>query len=128
MSQSRMTKQRAVILEALKSATSHPTADEIYGIVRKKLPRISLGTVYRNLELLSSCGEILRLDRAGVQKRFDGNTHPHLHVRCEICGKVADVHMPPPSGVFPGTVPGFSVHSVEVEFIGICDGCEQMQN
>lgn len=126
MSQTRMTKQRAVILEVLRSVHSHPTADEIYGMVRKRLPHISLGTVYRNLDLLTTAGEILRLDRAGIQKRFDGNAMPHQHVRCRDCGKIGDV-FPPAAlpALADATVSGFTIHGVEVEFVGLCRDCEK---
>ena len=124
MSQTRMTKQRAIILEALRSVCTHPTADEIYGMVRQKLPRISLGTVYRNLDLLTNTGEIIRLDRAGAQKHFDGNTKPHMHVRCKICGRIGDtdmcVQMPSPERV---SAQGFTIEHTEVEFIGTCNDC-----
>lgn len=56
--QTRMTRQRAVILEELRKTATHPTADELYSIVRRRLPRISLGTVYRNLDFLADSGEI----------------------------------------------------------------------
>ena len=68
-SQLKLTKQRKVILEELRKLKTHPSADEIYNIVRERLPRISLGTVYRNLEILSDAGVILKLDVAGSQKR-----------------------------------------------------------
>ena len=124
MSQTRMTKQRAVILEALRSVRTHPTADEIYGLVRKKMPRISLGTVYRNLDLLASSGEIRRLDRAGVQKRFDGDLTPHQHVRCENCGSVGDVFPPLPlPDTSKANLSGFYIKKAEVEFIGLCATC-----
>lgn len=128
MTQTRMTKQRAIILETLRSVTSHPTADEIYGMVRKKLPRISLGTVYRNLELLTNSGEILRLDRAGSQKHFDGNVHPHMHVRCQICGRIGDAEgdVPVPS-LHSVSAPGFTIHEVEIEFVGVCAHCEKAE-
>ena len=124
MTQTRMTKQRAVILEALRSVSSHPTADEIYGMVRKKLPRISLGTVYRNLDLLTASGEIRRLDKAGVQKRFDGDLSPHHHVRCINCGRVGDVHLHLDVPSAPeDAVPGFTIHNIEMEFVGLCHQC-----
>ena len=69
---SRMTHQRRIILEELRNTRSHPTADEVYEIVRKRIPKISLGTVYRNLELLSESGVIQKLEIGGTQKRFDG--------------------------------------------------------
>ena len=126
MSQTRMTKQRAVILDVLRSVTSHPTADEIYGMVRKKLPRISLGTVYRNLELLTNTGEITRLDRAGIQKHFDGNPMPHHHVRCKMCGKIGDV-VPPVAlpSVEGAHAHDFTIQDVEVEFVGLCGACAE---
>jgi len=68
----KMTKQRRVIVEELKKLKTHPTATLIYELVRKRLPRISLGTVYRNLDLLAEAGIIQKLETAGTQKRFDG--------------------------------------------------------
>ena len=91
----RMTRQRRVILEELRKVTSHPTADQIYAMVRCRLPRISLGTVYRNLDILSEQGEILRLDCGGSQRRFDGTVTEHFHVRCVECGKVDDLPSSP---------------------------------
>ncbi|MDL2306583.1 transcriptional repressor [Desulfovibrio sp. OttesenSCG-928-C06] len=121
----RMTRQRALILSELKSVQSHPTADEIYGMVRKKMPRISLGTVYRNLDLLAESSEVLKLEYAGFQKRFDGNTHAHQHVRCVHCGKVADVMPEVDNPTLPEkmNVPGFTVLSARVEFFGVCKDC-----
>lgn len=122
--QTRMTRQRKVILDELRKVTSHPTADEIYEMVRPILPRISLGTVYRNLDLLAETGEILRLEHAGAQKRFDGNTMPHQHVRCIKCGRVGDVMSPLEVPAFSQLdVPGFTVTAARVEFEGVCDGC-----
>lgn len=119
-----MTRQRAIILETLRDVTSHPTADEIYGLVREKMPRISLGTVYRNLDLLTGSGTIRRLDKAGAQKHFDGNTMPHHHVRCRSCGRIGDVLFP---ADFPtpdaASAPGFTVEDIDLEFVGICDVC-----
>lgn len=92
--QTRMTRQRAVILEELRKTKSHPTADELYSIVRERLPRISLGTVYRNLDFLADSGEIRRLEAAGSTKRFDGDISWHQHVRCLRCGRIGDVMQP----------------------------------
>ncbi|AAS97566.1 transcriptional repressor [Nitratidesulfovibrio vulgaris] len=124
MSQTRMTKQRMVILEELRKVDTHPTADEIYAMVRSRIPRISLGTVYRNLDLLAESGEILRLEAAGTQKRFDGNTMHHQHVRCIRCGRVGDVmhplDVPQPERA---AAKGFTILTARVEFEGICDHC-----
>ena len=116
-----------VIIEELKKVHTHPTADELYAMVRARLPRISLGTVYRNLDFLAESGEILKLEAAGSIRRFDGDTSPHQHIRCTVCGKVGDV-MPPVavpdvSGVF---VEGFTVSKARVEYEGVCDSCARM--
>ena len=89
----RLTAQRQVILEELSKVTSHPTANEVYDMVRRRLPRIGLGTVYRNLELMADVGVILKLEVGGTQKRFDATVEPHYHVRCTSCGKVNDIEI-----------------------------------
>jgi len=122
--QTRMTKQRMVILEELRRVHTHPTADEIYGMVRQRLPRISLGTVYRNLDLLAESGDILKLESAGSQKRFDGNVTPHQHVRCAQCGRVGDVVEPVRvPDISAARAPGFLILSGRIEFEGVCEQC-----
>ena len=123
--QTRNTKQRTVILKKLREVTSHPTADEIYAMTRESLPRISLGTVYRNLELLTRQGEILCLENSGAQKRFDGNVMPHHHVRCSECGKIGDVHTPVAMPAIADlSVKGFTLTGAAIVFEGVCDGCK----
>lgn len=85
------TAQREAILKELRSVKSHPTADELYTMLRVKMPTISLGTVYRNLEQMSQAGIVRKLETAGKQKRFDGDLSEHHHVRCPVCGAVRDV-------------------------------------
>ena len=84
MPKTRMTNQRRVILEELRKVDTHPTVDELYTIVKARMPHISLGTVYRNLDLLTETGEVLKLDSAGSMRRYDGRTEPHRHVRCRV--------------------------------------------
>lgn len=124
--QNRTTVQRSILLEELRSVVTHPTADELYAMVKARLPRISLGTIYRNLDFLAQQGEILCLEMAGTQKRFDGNIRPHHHVRCCRCGKVADIHgkyaLPDVEGVF---LEGFAITGTRLEFEGICEGCSK---
>jgi Fur family transcriptional regulator, ferric uptake regulator len=120
----RLTNQRRMILEELKSVTTHPTADEIYGMVRQKLPRISLGTVYRNLEVLSSLGLVRKLENAAGQKRFDGDVSAHHHIRCDTCGKVGDIFDAPDiSGIEQGVSTDFQITGLSLEFSGICPQC-----
>src|SRR5574340_808335 len=87
----RRTRQREVILEELQKVKSHPTAVGLHDLVRRRLPKISLGTVYRNLELLAKAGVIRKLETAGAEARFDGNAGQHHHIRCVGCGRVDDV-------------------------------------
>lgn len=124
--QTRMTKQRQVILEELRKVTSHPTADELYTMVRERIPRISLGTVYRNLDFLADTGEILKLEAAGSTRRFDGCVAPHQHVRCAVCGRVGDVEpYHPVPGVENMQACGFRLTAARMEFEGICHECDQ---
>ncbi|MDR2696238.1 MAG: transcriptional repressor [Deltaproteobacteria bacterium] len=124
----RVTRQRTIILEELRKVVTHPTADELYHMVRRRLPRISLGTVYRNLDLLAEQGEILKIDSSGYSKRFDGNLRPHQHVHCLKCGKVADIMLPVS---VPDTrhvvLPGFTITAARLEFDGLCTACYSPQ-
>ena len=86
-------RQRASIKEYLDHTTEHPTADTIYLHVREEFPRISLGTVYRNLNLLADMGEAIKITTPDGGDRFDGNTHPHYHVVCTCCNRVFDLHI-----------------------------------
>jgi Fur family transcriptional regulator, peroxide stress response regulator len=121
----RRSRQREVILKELKSVTSHPTASELHEMVRKELPSISLGTVYRNLELLSEKGMIQKLEISSDQARFDGNPTWHLHVHCSHCDKITDVHNPPPGAtpVLPMEMEGHEILGLSIEYIGICLDC-----
>lgn len=122
--QTRMTRQRMIILEELKKVRTHPTADELYAMVRARLPRISLGTVYRNLDFLAETGEILKLEAAGSIRRFDGDIRPHQHIRCTNCGRVGDVMPSVPVPDIAGLqVEGFTATRARVEFEGVCDAC-----
>lgn len=121
----RMTKQREVILDELSKVTSHPTADEIYEMVRKKLPRISLGTIYRNLEILSECGLIRKMEIGGIQKRFDATTENHYHIRCTMCGRVEDVRGEVLDNIADrfDDLNGYKVVDHRLELMGICPSC-----
>ena len=121
----RMTRQRRIILEELRKVDNHPSADEIYEIVRKRIPRISLGTVYRNLEILSELNQIKKLAISGNLKRFDGNIANHYHIRCLGCGRVDDVKIAPLKDIeqqLSGTT-GFTITGHNLEFNGYCPDC-----
>lgn len=121
----RLTPQRKVILEELRKTRTHPTADEVYAMVRKRLPHVSLGTIYRNLDFLHSQGLVRKLDKIGPQMRFDAFTDPHLHLSCVQCGKIADLPEDMASVVL--RVPEESPYEVQghwIEFFGLCPECK----
>jgi Fe2+ or Zn2+ uptake regulation protein len=81
--------QRAKIIEYLKSVKTHPKAEEVYTALRKDIPGISLATVYRNLNLLTDHGDIIKLELNG-KSHFDGQACNHVHCICTRCGKIID--------------------------------------
>ena len=121
------TKQRATILRVLKSTTSHPTADWIYDAVRKEIPNISLGTVYRNLKILRESGEILEIRFSGTFSRFDGRPNNHYHFRCDKCGYVSDVEEPVNKEIDERIAQetGFKISYHWLEFRGLCKECQK---
>jgi Fur family ferric uptake transcriptional regulator len=128
--QQRMTKQKRVVLEELSKVKNHPTAYDVYEMVKSRLPRISLGTVYRNLDQLSSGGQIRRLDMGQSQRRFDAVVDDHLHIRCISCGKVDDVPLNPAMSTITikdmvSSQSGYDVLGCEMDFQGICPKCKK---
>ncbi len=123
----RLTKQRKVILEVLKNIRTHPTADEVYQMVKKTVPNMSLGTVYRNLEILSQCGLIRKIETGGGPKRFDGNINDHQHVRCIECGRLDDIQCESLDlrNEISGIHCGYEIVDCNVEFLGICPRCQE---
>ena len=120
-----MTNQRKVILEELSKVYFHPTASDVYEMVRKKLPNVSLGTVYRNLELLSCCRTIQKLDFGESHKRFDGNPDPHYHINCTRCGRVDDapIELKAELDQEAEKASGYQIASHHISYSGICPYC-----
>ena len=128
----RLTGPRRVVLEVVRATDSHPTAGLVHRMVRRRLPRVSLGTVYRNLRLLVAEGLVKELP--GPHARFDGNTSDHHHFTCLLCGRIVDVEGPltePHSRALCSRVAtqgGFSVTHHRIEFYGRCAGCRRKPN
>ena len=122
-----MTRQRCVILEELKKLRAHPTADEVYEAVRKRLPRISLSTVYRDLEILCDWGKIQVLEIGCARKHFDYNTRDHYHVRCSRCGRVENLPVEPFTYLEQAfrDLCDYKVVGHRLELIGICPECKK---
>ncbi len=126
----RLTMQRQILLEELKKAKNyHPTACELYDLVRKRLPRIGLGTVYRNLELLAESGVIVKLEVGGSQKRFDAALQPHYHIRCSRCSKVENIEVDVIQDIVEAAAKKttYSIIGHHVEFFGECPACQRKQ-
>ncbi len=123
----RMTEQRRVILEELRKLRTHPTVEEVYRLVRRRLPRVSLATVYRNLETLSADGLVLKIEIPGGSKRFDGHPEPHVHIRCVGCGRVGDIFATPRLAFDPSLQRStdFRVLGCSLDLLGLCPHCRK---
>ncbi len=89
--QRRFSKQRQLIYDTIMADPVHPAADVIYAKLHALHPELSLGTVYRNLNVLSEMGVIKKIDSRLKAERYDGRTDDHYHMVCECCGKLFDV-------------------------------------
>lgn len=118
--------QRELIKENLLSRCDHPTADMVYYSIRKQLPNISLGTVYRNLRLLVEQGEVLSLKLGDGPEHFDGHTDMHYHFICSCCNEVEDIFMDElpiidmVTSHCSGQITGHSTY-----FYGLCKNCSE---
>ena len=121
----RMTRQRKALLEAVREHEEHPTADQVYRRVRRKLPHISLATVYRNLEVLAEHGLMQRLDVGGSQKRFDADLNHHHHVRCLSCGRIEDISVDVPDTIIRKArrATDYRITGHRLELVGLCGLC-----
>jgi len=114
-------RQRTAILDCIRSTTCHPTADWVFKTLKPQMPELSLGTVYRNLNILRQEGDILSVGFTGGMEHFDGDTHPHAHFFCGDCGCVMDL-MDVPLPRAPKDVPG-TIGAVALTFHGTCQHC-----
>ena len=122
----RYSAKREALLQLMRETDVHPTAEWVYQQLKPQFPDLSLGTVYRNLNLLAEEGEILRLTCGDGSDRFDGNPKPHYHFLCNSCGRVIDLDIEPMNHIdvlaaagFEGTIEGHTVL-----FNGKCPECK----
>lgn len=118
-------RQREAIKEYLASTSLHPSAEVVYSHVKQIFPNISLGTVYRNLNLLTELGEAMKITGLDGGERFDATTRPHSHFYCRKCRTMTDIHFKEEdrllrmaSEIFDG-----SIESQSTIFYGICKNC-----
>ncbi len=119
-------KQRELIYKALEDNAIHPSAEYIYDVLKKAETRISLTTIYRNLNTMALQGRIKKIQGLEDKAHFDHNTHEHFHFICKKCGRVYDV----PSEIAPDILmkakyeTGFQIDSYDVVFHGVCLECK----
>jgi Fur family peroxide stress response transcriptional regulator len=121
----KFSRQRERILELLRSTDSHPTALWLYDRLRGEFPDLSIGTIYRNLRILTEQGLINKIDFGSTFDRFDANTSPHYHFICEQCGTIADLPIPINNELnqWVTKVSRHNARSHRIEFFGICESC-----
>lgn len=122
----RLTGPRRLILDTVQATDAHPTAELVYRAVRRRLPRVSLGTVYRNLRVLVAEGLLQEL--AGPPARFDANLDTHHHFTCTHCGRIIDVASAPdePARALAARVAartGLRITHQRIDFYGQCARC-----
>ncbi len=124
--QLRMTNQREMILRELKKSRKHLTADELYERVKKFMPRISLATVYRNLEILSGANIIRKLEISGRQKRFDSELEEHDHIYCVQCHRIENLDVGENQiNLAAVNTKGYTITGRRLEVTGLCPRCQK---
>lgn len=116
-------RQREAILKVVSQTKCHPTASWVYEQVKKEIPNISLGTVYRNLAELTASGDISCLNLSSESVRFDGDTKPHVHLCCNKCGSITDIETDVAYFENLAKQNGFTPESEAYLIYGICKDC-----
>lgn len=122
-----MTRQKALILEAVCASEAHPTAEQVYDMLKSEIPGLSLGTVYRNLNRMAELGQIRRISVTGSPDRFDGGLIPHHHICCSACGAFSDYFDISDESALDEAISrrtGFEIRRHETVFYGLCPKCK----
>jgi Fe2+ or Zn2+ uptake regulation protein len=122
-----LTRQRSAVFSYLSQSGHHPTAEEVFLTVKREMPRISLATVYKNLEALVACGAASKLTYGDGAARYDIRTDHHYHSRCLGCGRVTDLEPASGAQLLKRIRPpaGFAVEDYRVELLGYCRACRR---
>jgi len=124
-----VTQQRLAIFEALASSREHPSAEQLHKAVQRRIPTLSLATVYKNLEALKAIGAVADVNPLHTEARYEaalpgiGAGHPHHHLVCTSCKKVRDLHDADLDGLRVRDAQGFDVRAVRVQAEGLCPEC-----
>lgn len=119
------TRQRTRLIEVLRESDAHPTAAQLYEALLPEFPQLSLGTVYRNLEVLKAEGKLDEVPTRGPALRYDGNLEPHHHFVCEGCGTIQDIALREPRALRAGLRRKYRLRArgLRVTFYGLCEEC-----
>lgn len=122
--------QRERILAWLRATDAHPTAAQIHIGLKRALPGLSLGTVYRNLEVLVAEGAAREVPCAGGVARYDANVEPHHHFHCERCEAIVDIEIPVPRGLSKRLEEshGLRARRASISFFGLCPRCQPIEH
>lgn len=123
----RRSRQRESILELLRSTKTHPTASWIYDKLKIEFPRLSLGTVYRNLNILTQQGLINKIDCGSTFDRYEARNHPHYHFICEQCDSIFDLNTPVMKNLNNrvSELENITIKRHMIEFFGLCEKCKK---
>jgi Fur family peroxide stress response transcriptional regulator len=119
-----VTPQRVEIYRALLEAEDHPSPEALFKRVKRKMPSISLATIYKALDALSTLGVVREVSTISETKRYDANLDKHHHLICTKCKRIQDYYDEELDAVAPPRrLAGFVAQSVSVEVIGLCPSC-----
>ncbi len=122
-----LTTQRRVVLETLAARDDHPTADDVWEAVRRRLPDVSRTTAYRALDTLVRLGLAVKICHPGSSARFDAKTRRHHHLVCVHCERVLDIDVPALDKLALPIDKGFEVTDYSVHFRGVCTACRRVR-
>ena len=123
------THQRQVLYEVMQTMPGHPSPEEVYARVKKRIPAISLATVYKNIHLFVERGVLKEVSMHHGSLRVELNSHPHHHMVCSHCKAIIDIEeqdlgVLPPLKRLPG---GFQAERYAIDVIGTCAACQKAQ-
>ena len=126
----RQSSQRDRILEVLGNTKSHPTADWIYSRMKEEFPKLSPGTVYRNLGILEEMGKVKRIHYGSTFDRYEISSGHHYHLICRECDSITDIEIPACKDLLKRAAErsDFKITDHQIEFYGKCNACNSEES
>jgi len=121
----KLTPQRLAILRFLDGNKNHPSAEDIYKVLKVEFPSLSLATVYNTLDVLADAGELQEIRIKPDKRNFDPNALPHSHFLCRVCSSVSDLETGLMDSNIPPEVDGYSLEGYTLNFYGVCPLCHR---